>query len=184
MPAAHNIAGKRFGRLVAISFSGRSNSGGRFWECRCDCGKTKHVNVGYLNNGKTRSCGCLQKEVASRFGISRRKPGAAFRRLLQDYQGNAKKGSREFSLTQEQFRVITLSLCFYCGRVPSQIKAASGETYLYNGVDRVDSAKGYSEANSVPCCWVCNQMKSTLAQDLFIDAAKRISAHQSKKENQ
>jgi hypothetical protein len=183
MPAVQNIAGKRFGRLVAIRDAGASNSGGRIWLCKCDCGGSTNTCVGYLNIGKTKSCGCLQKEAASLFGVSRRKPGAAFRRLFQDYKGNAKKGSREFSLTEEQFRSMTQSLCFYCGRVPTQIKTTSGETYLYNGLDRVNSAKGYSESNSVPCCWVCNQMKSTLSQEVFLQAAKRISAHQKEKDS-
>lgn len=27
------------------------------------------------------------------------------------------------------------------------------------GIDRVDSQKGYSKGNCVPCCEVCNEMK-------------------------
>lgn len=32
---------------------------------QCDCGNQKIVTTGVLNNGSTRSCRCLQKEVAS-----------------------------------------------------------------------------------------------------------------------
>jgi hypothetical protein len=35
-------------------------------EARCDCGNVKGFRWGSLNNGHTRSCGCLQKEIASR----------------------------------------------------------------------------------------------------------------------
>lgn len=33
--------------------------------CRCVCGTEKAVNLRNLNNGKTRSCGCLHKELAA-----------------------------------------------------------------------------------------------------------------------
>ena len=34
------------------------------WKCRCDCGNITYVNSSSLLNGHTKSCGCLQKEVA------------------------------------------------------------------------------------------------------------------------
>lgn len=55
-----DIKGVRFGRLVVQKYVGN-----RMWECRCDCGSTTKV-LGYdLKNGKTRSCGCLRKEVTA-----------------------------------------------------------------------------------------------------------------------
>lgn len=35
--------------------------------------------------------------------------------------------------------------------------------YLYNGLDRVDSNKGYLKENVVPCCEICNKAKRDLS---------------------
>ena len=37
------------------------------WECRCSCGKSNTIIVSgiSLRTGKTKSCGCLQKEITS-----------------------------------------------------------------------------------------------------------------------
>ena len=55
----------RFGRLTIIS-KGASIQGGKTikhwfgtWNCKCDCGKTVIVKTYRLNNGTTRSCGCI-----------------------------------------------------------------------------------------------------------------------------
>lgn len=58
-----DITGKRFGRLTAIRVVGKKPNGGCYlWYCECDCGGNKVVDVGKLQNGDTKSCGCLVKE--------------------------------------------------------------------------------------------------------------------------
>lgn len=56
-----DITGQRFGRLTANTYLGNS-----MWSCTCDCGKQKIVNGINLRREDTRSCGCLQKETASK----------------------------------------------------------------------------------------------------------------------
>lgn len=36
------------------------------WICQCICGKIKSVNTGNLSSGKSRSCGCVGKEITRR----------------------------------------------------------------------------------------------------------------------
>lgn len=55
-----DITGRRFGRLTVIRYVGGSK-----WECVCDCGNTKSVDGFRLKSGKTQSCGCKRKEIAS-----------------------------------------------------------------------------------------------------------------------
>lgn len=57
------MIGKRFGRLVVQSKTDKRNNGRIVWQCKCDCGNTAYVSTTYLNNGDTRSCGCLKKEL-------------------------------------------------------------------------------------------------------------------------
>ena len=55
-----DLAGQRFGRLIAIKPAGRSKQGGVFWECLCDCGQECIVRSDHLIHGETKSCGCLR----------------------------------------------------------------------------------------------------------------------------
>lgn len=59
--------GQRFGRLLVTGrWPINAPTGQAVWECRCECGNGRLVRTGDLQSGNTRSCGCLQPEVASR----------------------------------------------------------------------------------------------------------------------
>lgn len=58
-----DLAGKRFGRLVALKPEGHSVNGNVRWLCRCDCGNYATVDGFELRRGTTKSCGCLRREV-------------------------------------------------------------------------------------------------------------------------
>jgi 5-methylcytosine-specific restriction endonuclease McrA len=57
---ALDVSGKVYSRLTAI----KKISSGE-WECLCECGSTTFVSVEKLNNGNTKSCGCLQKDTVT-----------------------------------------------------------------------------------------------------------------------
>ena len=59
-----DISGLRFGRLVALSFSHRKNKQ-TFWNVKCDCGTEKVVNYVHLVESRTKSCGCIKRELMS-----------------------------------------------------------------------------------------------------------------------
>jgi len=56
----------RYGRLLAISQSQQRDASGVIaWLCKCDCGNEKIICGSNLTSGKTKSCGCLRKELSS-----------------------------------------------------------------------------------------------------------------------
>lgn len=55
-----NITGKRFGRLLVISFVEMRGRSVR-WLCRCDCGTERTFDGGSLRLGRAASCGCSHK---------------------------------------------------------------------------------------------------------------------------
>lgn len=62
-----DIAGKRFGKLVALKpIKKRSRNGDIIWECLCDCGSIAFVVTASLIRGRTKSCKCLQKDAVVR----------------------------------------------------------------------------------------------------------------------
>lgn len=57
-----DIAGQRFGRLVALEKSGRDKGGRSLWKFKCDCGNTKILPSYVVRKWRTISCGCYRKD--------------------------------------------------------------------------------------------------------------------------
>jgi hypothetical protein len=58
--------GDRFGRWTVVGAQPECSPVGRWrWLCRCDCGTERNVLGFVLNNGNSRSCGCLKVEVVT-----------------------------------------------------------------------------------------------------------------------
>ena len=57
-----NLVGMKFGKLTVVKFHGINKGGAYLWDCKCDCGNLCTVIGSRLNNGLTKSCGCLRHE--------------------------------------------------------------------------------------------------------------------------
>jgi len=77
MAMAADLVNERFGRLRVVARATNTKTGKARWLCECDCGGEKTTTTGALRNGKTASCGCLQKERASEANTMRIKHGHA-----------------------------------------------------------------------------------------------------------
>ena len=88
--------------------------------------------------------------------------GSAFNSLIARYKKRAENKGMVWELTTEEFRRLTKENCYLCGAEPSTIAPSrykpAGD-YVYNGIDRVDNSKGYTDSNSKACCWTCNSIK-------------------------
>ncbi len=175
-----NLVGDRYGRLTVVSLHS-SGKGFRSWNCVCDCGENKIVQSGILRSGNTRSCGCLRSESvkATDNKNSLAKGEASLNALYRVYQNKANLRGIEFDLTKDVFRHLTSQPCQYCGALPKRVhRTATSRTtggYTYNGIDRIDSRKGYVSGNCNPCCTTCNRAKSDMPLPDFLDWMARIA---------
>lgn len=160
-----DLTGQKFGRLFVIRREG-SKRGHAAWLCRCNCGGMSIVSACDLQDGHTKSCGCLQG----------RRPHllegeSAFKALVSAVGQNARRHELTLSLTREQIRQLVTQPCYYCGVEPAQVfrKKMRGrvDIFVYNGIDRTDNKRGYEMDNVVPCCWQCNSAKNTLTLSEF-----------------
>lgn len=172
-----DLTGKSFGRFVVLHKApNRFPRTSARWICKCVCGATKDVWGQHLRNGKTQSCGCLRKENAGK--MRKPMPGTAFNNVIGQYKKDARIKEVEFRLSKEEMLKIVGLPCVYCGAEPSNMSTTStGATFKYNGVDRIDSNKGYVLENCSPCCRLCNWMKKDLSVSDFITHIKRIINH-------
>lgn len=92
------------------------------------------------------------------------------------YRSGAQQRNIKWDLTEEEFKSLIKEDCYYCGEKPSRHQSVSyrEEYELVNGIDRIDSSKGYSINNCVPCCNTCNIMKNTLPKDVFLNKIAQI----------
>lgn len=67
----NDLAGRRFGRLVAIEPTDNHSGSNIKWRCRCDCGTECEVDRQNLLSGHVKSCGCFRSERASSVRASR-----------------------------------------------------------------------------------------------------------------
>ena len=98
--------------------------------------------------------------------------------LYVNVKSRAKKFNYEFTLTYDKFLYIIKQNCYYCDDKPACIKRHVRKTlkqiFTYQGIDRVDSNLGYSDDNVVPCCFICNTIKSNKTQREFYDWINKV----------
>jgi len=169
--------GNRYGFLLVEGFSHTTKSFS-YWNCICDCGNKTTTRSTNLRRGKTKSCGkcSLMKKPVSDDAVL--KKGYAKIKNLHK--------SRGFEVSDlvsyEMFKELSFSNCFYCGSPPSSIRSVhSNKKHLpdhkeavMNGIDRIDSSRGYTNDNVRSCCFTCNAMKLDHSIEVFLDHVKKI----------
>lgn len=178
----HDHTGQTFGDWTIVSraawvISKKPSSKGYFhrydrWLGKCVCGVEREIFGQSLRNGTSHGCGCTKyKEWSQKLRI----PDAAIKHLISRYRSSAKERNITWLLNNFQAALIMGSYCHYCGVAPNRLhKTKLNSTIMTHGIDRVDSAIGYEFENCVPCCAMCNRMKSDFDKQSFIQQCARI----------
>lgn len=177
--------GTRYQRIVIVGHE-RQASGCWAVLCRCDCGKDKKVLYpNQMARGLVGSCGCLSRELAAQRAKGRAPAGkleegeASFNMLLREYKKSAVLRNFPFELTDDEFKTLVAQDCVYCGAEATQRRTTPhyNREFIYNGLDRVDTLRGYISDNVVPCCKQCNRAKRDLPLDDFLAWIVRVAKH-------
>lgn len=84
-----------------------------------------------------------------------------FNRRWASIEAGAKDRGITLEITKEDYEQMTAMSCFYCDQTdPEQ---------PFIGLDRLDNTVGYHNANVVPCCSECNNMKRCLDPRSFME---------------
>jgi hypothetical protein len=174
----------RKGELTDWTFISEShsnpNTGRRYVNAKCKCGREKTICINNVRCGNSMCCG---KSPCGKKITKKRDVEVGYRSILYVYKKHAKDRGFTFDLDYDYFKELTKGNCFYCGIEPLQIyqlkdrktgKIRSGIPITYNGIDRVNSTKGYFNDNVVSCCKICNRAKSNLPLDEFKEWIKKV----------
>ena len=150
------------------------------WECKCNCGEIFYERQNkILKRIGCVSCTASKSQIKRSFDKNGITQCWVKKRIYRDYRASARKRGFTFDLTLDDFISISSGNCYYCGEEPSvypgdtQYMNKICEPWKRNGIDRVDTLKGYTKDNCVPCCSKCNYAKHDLKLDEFKEWIKK-----------
>jgi len=144
-----DMTGLRFNHLTVIERAGSNQYGDALWRCRCDCGK-EVVAMGYaIRNGHTKSCGHLQREVASHLNATHR---LSKTRLYKAWEGMKQRCENPNNSAYQDYGARGISVCAEWHNY-EVFHAWATENGYQPGltIERKDNSKGYCPEN---CCLI------------------------------
>lgn len=193
-----DLTGQTFGHLTVIKKLDHRKGGRTWWLTKCACGNEREVNGSLLKISPNISCGCQDFCCTLPGKRTHRNPqDVTINAVIGSYKTRCKKMGLDWQLDREQAKDLFQRPCYYCGTEPHTVKNAykkhiqSRQSDLskqrcrdaaikLNGIDRIDSTKGYFVDNCVTCCSVCNFAKRDLTIDDFFAWIDRLIKHRMK----
>jgi len=151
-----DVTNHRFGRLVAIKIADKYLTT-NVWLCKCDCGNKVKIPVNRLTSGRTKSCGCLQRDLTSKrvkthgYTITHKNLYGVWRQMINRCHN---KEDPNFDSYGGRGIFVCMSWLF---SVETFIKDMGEKPSQGYSIERVDNNKGYNKNN---CIWATQKQQN------------------------
>lgn len=156
-----DLTNKKFGRWTVLEFSHRDGSY-YGWKCRCECGVVKIVRSVNLTMGRTKSCGCLSRELTIKRITTHRQTKT---RLYRTWADMKKRCFYEKSKSYHNYGGRGITVCDEWLQFESFAKWAKQNGYTdYLQIDRIDVDGDYKPEN---CRFITKEENARNKRDTF-----------------
>lgn len=178
-----SLIGVKKGNQEIVSFSHYNEKQRRVFNIKCNYCNNDYISTienfrDVRKSGNScQKCSNIQNKSYETLTMSESQFGI----IYSNYKSRAKSKGIEFTLDKNLFKNLIFSNCHYCNSEPNKFRIdrvkGSREidnSFLSNGIDRIDSSKGYIEGNLLSCCEDCNKAKRNLSYSQFLELIKDI----------
>lgn len=138
--------GQKHFRLTAIK-----HVKGSFWLFRCDCGTEKILNANDVFHGKTKSCGCLNAELAKKHCLGMAKHGMWQTKEYRAWHAMKDRCTCKTHKYYDYYGGRGINICNeWLESFENFFRDMGYATTKTHSLDRIDNNKGYYKEN---CRW-------------------------------
>ncbi len=174
-PKRIDLMGRRFGRWLVVGYVPRGDNPAH-WRVLCDCGNIGIVKSAVLRDGRSKSCGCLNKELARqriKHGHNRKGERSPEYKV---WSGMRSRCNNKKHKLYEYYGGRGIKICDRWNGpdgFANFLRDMGPRPSLKHSIERVKNDKGYSPKN---CCWATHpeQMRNTRQTRFVVFRGKRM----------